>query len=116
MPKIMDKSSDLCHIADIANRLVSAEMVNGLKRPEAEAMVARRAGLSKSSIENLKRGRLKNADTFGGKIRRAFVVMLEKQIALLESELAVARMLDRQIDFDAVQAGIWAAKEALRGK
>ena len=78
-------------VALIADRLVRSEMIEAhVKRPEAESTVARRAGLSPFTLQNLKRGRLKHVDAVGSKIRSAFIATLERQLAALETELVAA--------------------------
>lgn len=102
-------------IAYIADRLVRTEMIQAqVKRAEAEKNVARRAGVAPSALEELRRGRGRlNVEHIGPKIRNAFVSFLEKQIAALEAELAVARVVEREVDFGAAEAAIAAAKRAL---
>lgn len=115
MPNNVEKNAVQQSIAGFADQLVRAEMRSGLKRPDAERAIARRIGVAPSSLETLRRGRLKNVDGIGTKIRKALVSELERQIQILENKLAIARAMDRPIDFDAVQAGIELAKEALGG-
>lgn len=101
-------------VALIADRLVRSEMMEAhVKRPEAECVVARRAGLSPFTLQNLKRGRLKNVEAVGSKIRTAFVATLERQLAALETELVAARELDRDVDFGTAEAAIAQARAAL---
>lgn len=118
MPKSLEKNSVLCEVSDMAEKLVRSEMAAGCKRPEAEAIVARRVGIARYSLEHLRRGRLKHAGTINEireRIRSAWVSELERQIARLEDELTVARSVDRQVDLGAVEALLWQAKERLRG-
>lgn len=105
-------------VADISDRLVRSEMIDArVKRPEAEKIVAKRAGVSPSALEQLRRGRLKDVDRIGPKIRKAFVdfltKQLAKQIAALETELVVAHAVEPGVDFSAAYAAIEAAKRAL---
>src|ERR1700734_3714981 len=101
-------------VALIADRMVRSEMMEAhVKRPEAESTVARRAGLSPFTLQNLKRGRLKHVDAMGSKIRAAFVATLERQLAALETELVAARELDRDVDFGTAEAAIAQARAAL---
>jgi hypothetical protein len=101
-------------VALIADRLVRSEMMEAhVKRHEAESTVARRAGLSPFTLQNLKRGRLKNVEAIRSKIRAAFVAFLERQVVKAEAELAMARLLERDVDFSAVEAAIDAANRAL---
>ena len=103
-----------CAVTYQADRLVRTEMIESrVKRPDAERAVARRIGLSPSTLDELRRGRIKNVDHIAGKIRRAFVGFLERQLVRIEAELATARMVDRDIDYSAVEAAIAAAKKAL---
>lgn len=101
-------------VALIADRLVRSEMMEAhVKRPEAEGTVAKRAGLSPFTLQNLKRGRLKNVEAIRSKIGAAFVATLERQLAALETELAAARALDRDIDFGTAETAIAQARAAL---
>lgn len=103
-----------CSVAYIADRLVRTEMIESqVKRPEAERAVARRIGLSASTLDELRRGRIKNVDHVGGKIRRAFISFLERQLHQIEAELATARLVERDVDYSEVEAAIAAAKRAL---
>lgn len=102
--------------AIMCERMVSAEMAEGrLKRPDAEAVVSRKANLSPSAITNFRKGRVQG-EKLGARIEAAFVAFLERQIARLEYELAIARASRREADLAEAEAAILAAKEALRGK
>lgn len=104
----------MCAVTDYADRLTRAEMLAaGVKRAEAEGIVSRRLGLAKSTLWLLRQGRIKNVRELEYKIRTALAAELERQIGALQDELAVARMADRQIDFDAVESHIRVAKEKL---
>ncbi len=108
------RSSDVLTALGIAERMVSTEMIKrGVKRPEAERIVARQAGISPSSIENMRRGRIKDDEKLRSKIKRAFAAFLERQIAGLEHELALARAAQRECDFSSAEAAIAAARAAL---
>ena len=110
-------------VAAVTDRMVRAEMMDAhVKRPEAERIVARRAGVTPSTLQNLKRGRLKNdyVEAIGSRIRAAFVATLERQLAALERDLANARLqlasarkADVEVDLAAAEAAIEAAKVAL---
>lgn len=114
VPNNSEKSTVIASVVGMADRMVAERMRDsGVKRPEAERSVARNAGLSPSAIDNLRRGRLKNGDAIGGRIQRAFVAFLERQIAALESELAIARLAEREVDFGAAEVAIAEAKRAL---
>lgn len=116
MPNDMEKNAVQESIAGFADQLVRAEMRSGLKRPDAERAIARRIGVAPSSLETLRRGRLKNVDGIGTKIRKALISEFERQIQTLEHKLAVARAMDRPIDFDAVETLLGMAKEKLNGE
>ena len=97
-----------------ADRMVHAEMFDlGVKRPEAERIVARRVGVPPTAIDNLRRGRLKYAERIRDKINAAFAAFLERQIVRLETELAVARAEYRECDFGAADVAIEQTKAAL---
>ena len=108
---------DVLTALGIAERMVSTEMIErGVKRPEAERIVARQACISPSSIQNVRLGRIKSDETFRSKMRRAFVAFLERQIAGLEHELALARATQRECDFSEVETALDAARRALHGE
>lgn len=114
MPDLRDKKAPMLRaIPDIAERMVRAEMAAGHNRDDAERVVAKRAGVAKTALERLRRGRIKHVETFGSRIRAAYIRGIERQISALETELAYARALDRPIDFDAVEDFLRRAKEAL---
>ena len=112
-----EKTAMPISVVEIADSLVRREMASmGVKRPEAERNLARRAGLAPSAIENLRRGRLKSNDSIGRKLTSLAVKYLESQIAALESELAIARAIasgDHEPDLRAAEAAISRAREAL---
>ena len=100
--------------AIMCERLVSAEMAERrIKREQAESEVSVRARLAPSAITNFRKGRIKDVEKLGTRIEAAFIAFLERQIARLEYELAVARMARREVDLGAAEAAILAAKEAL---
>lgn len=114
VPNNSEKSTVSVSVAGMADRMVAETMREaGVKRPDAERSVARNAGLSPSAIDNLRRGRIKNEDAIGGRVRRAFVAFLERQIAALETELAIARLAQREVDFGTAETAIAEAKRAL---
>lgn len=68
IPENAGKNPMDCTIEYIADRLVRTEMIESqVKRPEAERTVARRIGLSTSTLDELRRGRIKNVDHVGEK-------------------------------------------------
>ena len=100
--------------------MVRREMASmGCKRAEAEQNLARRAGLAPSAIENLRRGKIKNHETIGRRLQAIAVQFLERQIATLENELAIARRVasveSDNPDLDRAEAAIEEAKRILRG-
>lgn len=62
-----------------------------VKRLVALANVARAAGLAPGTVENLIRGRLKYVDRVERAINRLAVSSIERKIASLQNELAIAR-------------------------
>lgn len=101
-------------VEQMADRLVEAEIRESrLKRPYAQRIVARRAGLAASAIENFQRGRLKNVDRIAGRIRKVYAGFLERQITALQTELAYARAREPERDFRAVEVAIATGNAAL---
>ena len=114
MPKHLEKTAVSVTIEQMTERLVAAEIQEGrIKRPFAQREVARRAGVSPSAIESLQRGRIKYVERIAGRIERLYVAFLERQLAKLEAELAVARMRNPKRDFGTAEVAIARAKEAL---
>ena len=117
LPDDLGKTAMPISAVEIADSLVRREMASmGVKRPEAERNLARRAGLAPSAIENLRRGRLKSDETIGRKLQRLAVQYLERQIAALEAELAIARAsagADHEPDLASAEAAIARARQAL---
>lgn len=72
---------------------------------EAREIVARRAGISPGTLENLRNGRLKQiAAHVYGSLRGLVIRELEAEIARLEHELTVARQTSVRPDDDAIFA------------
>lgn len=77
---------------EYARQLEDREMARGCKLPEARAAVANRAGVPPGSLENLRRGRLKDLTTFlKKKIRAALIRELEQEAARLDHQLTILR-------------------------
>ena len=113
-PKITGESPVELSVAGVADRLVRHEMIEaGVKRPDAERAVARRAGIAASALDELRRGRVKYVERIEGRIHAVWVQFLERQIAGLENELAIARADRRAVDLGAAETAILAAKAAL---
>lgn len=114
VPEKLEKSAVQISIAGIADRMVRAEMnAGGSKRVDAEKAIAKRAGLSQSALENLRRGRIKNVEAIAGRIKAVWEAELERQIAGLEHDLMVARALGRGADLGTAEAAIAQARAAL---
>lgn len=113
-PENMEKSAVDLSVAGIADRLVRVEMQEaGAKRLDAERVVARRAGVSPSAIENLRRGRLKHVDRIAGRLKALYIAALQQQLSGLESDLAHARRSDPEADLRTAEAAIETARAAL---
>jgi hypothetical protein len=78
--------------AALAKRLINDERVSrGIKLPEAREVIAREAGVSPGSLENLGRGRLKYIDRISGRLNALLVKKIEQRISSLSHELELAR-------------------------
>ncbi len=104
-------------VVSVAERLIAEEARrSAVKRPVARAIVAREAGVSPGSLENLERGRLKFVDRIAGKLNDLLVRKIERSIAELESEIAVIRASPgdaRAVDVVGAAAAIEKAKSCL---
>ena len=102
-------------ISALADRMVRETMIeNRVKRPDAERLIAREVGIAPGTLENLRRGRLVHVDWIANKITDASIRRTERQIARLESELAVARISSRRPDEDRVLAAAASVAQARR--
>jgi hypothetical protein len=101
-------------VAATADRLVRQEMLDrGVKIAEARRIVAREAGIAPGTFESLKRDRIKYVDRIAAKINAVLIRRIERKIAELEAELAVARLAAARPD-DADILGAQAAVEEAR--
>ena len=97
-------------VASVANRLIGWEAERSkVKRAVARGIVARKAGVSASSLERAQSGRLKFVDRIAGKLNDLLVNAIEGQIVALEHELAILRAKAG----DAREADIVGAEAAL---
>lgn len=98
----------------VLKRLINEEQHrSGGTRAIARSTVAREAGLSPGTLENLERGRLKFMDRVAGKLNDFAVRSIERQIVALEQELVFLRAAglgDRLADIDAAEAAIAEAR------
>ena len=103
--------------AAIAERLVGEEMLSrGVKRPEARQIVAREAGITPGSLENLSRGRLKYVERVSHRLHALLVRKIEQRINVLQHELHVAREVGRidSFDLERAETALQEAKVAIR--
>jgi hypothetical protein len=110
-PKIVDGfAMRVSSVAGVVDRMVRQEMLDrGIKRPDAERVIARETGLSPGTLENLRRERLKNLGWISTSINAALIKRTERKIAQLEHELALARQIADRPDSN----DIFAAQAAL---
>lgn len=114
-PKFMD-GGIVMTVARIARRLIAEEgLVRGVKRPEARRIVAREAGVTPGSLENLERGRLKHADRIAARLHALLASKIEQRIARLQHELFLARETGRvgRADLERAEAALETARKAL---
>lgn len=87
-----DPDDEMRVYREYARQLEDREMARGRKLQEARAAVANRAGVPPGSLENLRRGRLKDLTTFlKKKIRAALIRELEQEAARLDHQLTILR-------------------------
>lgn len=102
--------------AGVARRLVAGEQASrGVKLREARAIVAKEAGISPGSLENLGRGRLKYVDRITSKLNALLAKKIEQQICSLERELGLLRATESasEIDLARAEAALEEARRAL---
>lgn len=101
-------------LKDRVKRFVDEEHIrSGGTRAIARSTVAREAGLSIGTLENIERGRMKFFDRVAGKLNDFAVRSIERQIAALEQELVFLRAAGvghRMADIDAAEAAIAEAR------
>lgn len=104
-------------VASVADRLIGEEAVRSrVKRPVARVIVAKEAGLSPGTLENLERGRLKFVDRIASKLNDLLARKIERKIADLEHELDVLRRSpspSRAFDFVGAERAIAEAKRCI---
>ncbi len=104
-------------IAATAERLIRETMTErGLKKPEARRLVAREAGVAPGALERLANGSLVHVERITDRINAYVVARLERKIAEVEHELALARLAaDRTVepDIGRARAALEEARDAL---
>lgn len=112
-----DPDDEMRIYREYARQLEDREMAKGRKLMEARAAVAHRAGVPPGSLENLRRGRLKDLTTYlKKKLRAALIRELEQEAARLEHQITILRAtgVDPREDVVAqAEAHLRAAKTAL---
>lgn len=104
----------LAMTASVARRLIADErLARGIKLPEALSLIAREAGLSPGTLQNLLRGRLKRVEYVAGKLQALRIRKIEQRIAVLQHELVLARLSSVVPEVDLARAEA-ALQEALR--
>ena len=103
-------------LVSIADRLVGEEMLSRrIKRPEARRIIAREAGITPGSLENLSKGRLKFLDRIEGRLNALLIRKIELRISNLERELQIARSIGdiTRVDVEAAEAALEKARRAI---
>lgn len=105
-------------IAATAEKIIRETMVErGMKKPDARRLVAKEAGLKPGALERLGNGSLVHVERLTDRINAYVVQRLERKIADVEHELALARLTaDRTVepDIGRARAALDDAKRALR--
>lgn len=102
--------------ASVARRLIADErLASRVKTPEARRTIARQAGLTTGTLENLERGRLKFVDRVAGRLNALLVNKIEQRIQQLQHELEIARACQTlpQPDLERAEASLQEARRAL---
>lgn len=106
-------------IAATAEKIIRETMIErGLKKPDARRFVAREAGVKPGALERLGNGTLVHVERITDRINAYVVRRLERKIAEVERELALARLTaDRshEPEFERARAALDDAKRALGG-
>jgi hypothetical protein len=100
----------------VARQLIAEERAfRGVKTPEARGIVAREAGLTAGTLENLERGRLVKTDGIAERLNAYWIRKIEQRISSLRHELAVARAAQNvaQPDLERAQSAIETAQRAI---
>lgn len=88
----------------------------GITFKDARRIVAREARIAPGSLERLSAGRLKFVDRIAGRLNELLVKKIERKMADLEHELAIARLASRRadpIDFARAEAALAEAARAI---
>ena len=105
-------------IAATAEKIIRETMAErGLKKPDARRLVAKEAGVKPGALERLGNGSLIHLERITDRINAYVVQRLERKIAEIEHELALARLTaDRtgEADIGRARAALEDAKRALR--
>lgn len=111
------KEDERMNVACIAERIVRETMIEkGVKKPDARRIVAKEAGVKPGTLERLCNGSLVHIERITDRINAYVVRRIERKIAQLESELAVARLASRradEIDVVRAEAALDEARKAL---
>lgn len=106
-------------LAVTAERIIRETMIErGLKKPDARRVVAKEAGIKPGALERLGNGSLVHVERITDRINAYVVQRLERKIAQVEHELAIARLTaDRtgEADIGRARAALEDAKRALNG-
>jgi hypothetical protein len=115
-PKLTDNFS-ISSVATVVKKLIEQEKIrSGIKLPAARRKIAREAGITPGSLENLLRGRLKHVDRIASRIHSLRIKKIEQELAALERELEITRKRvgsDPEIDLDRAEAALVDARRAL---
>lgn len=106
-------------IAATTERIIRETMIErGLKKPDARRVVAKEAGVKPGALERLSNGSLVHVERITDRINAYVVQRLERKIAEVEHELAVARLTvgrTAEPDINRARAALEDAKRALNG-
>lgn len=104
-------------VVRVVRTLVAWESeVRGITQKAARQIVAREARVAPGSLERLSAGRLKFTDRIAGRLNELLVKKIERKMAELEHELALARLACRRaspIDVERAEAALEEARRAL---
>ena len=105
---------------EVLRRVIQAEQArSGLDRVTARSVIARRAGISPGSLENLLRGRLKNTERVEGRVNVYLERRIAQEIQGLEHDISVLRASRgnaADADILAAEAAVAAARNLLVGR
>ncbi len=101
----------------IVRKLIEREIKGWGDQANAERRIAARYGFRVNSITHLRTGRAKSVDAgLYSRIRAAYLDICERQVRLLQQEIAVERAINNDDDLGSLETEAWALAARIQAK